>query len=211
MAKPYYITHPQTGETYCKAEWARRIGRTTRALSDRIEKHGTIIALTPGPLPLSKHIWSQEEDDYLELVYKIPNLYKLWNQSALKRGWKCRSQKAISERIRFLQNKGILNSRRGIEESDGWLTMCQLAECMGVSSDSVRRWIAEGLRVDRTSDCLRSHYKIHLKDFVTWACTVDGATLIAKAIEQNAIASIWLLVQIGNWMPEVGKKRHDRT
>ena len=196
------ITHPLTGETLSRTEWAEKIGICVHALSNRIKNHSLATALTIGPMPPSKVIWSKEEDDYLEAVYRNPKLYKLWNKMVVQRGWKQRSQSAISARIQFLQHKGILTSRKSLEESEGWLSMSQLAGCMGVSSDSVRHWMSQGLKSTRNGDCVKSHYKIHLKDFVIWACTLNSAPLITKAILGNELASTWLLVQLGNWIKE---------
>ena len=200
------ITHPQTSETLCKKEWAEKLGITRTTFNKRIKKHPLLVALTPGRLPSGRDIWTQEQDEYLCAVCRTPNLYKRWNQLAKFRGWKHRSLDALNGRISLLKREGLIDGRRHLDESEGWCTLKQLHECMGISEDPVKLWIKQGLKVTRNGECLRSPYKVHLKDFVTWACTYDGAALVGKAIEGNAIAATWLLVQIGNWMPEVKKK-----
>ena len=201
------ITHPETGVSLCKARWAEELGVSPTTVHNRLKNHPVAIALTPGPLPLPKHIWSKEEDDYLELVCRAPNLYKHWNIAAKKRGWKLRSHRALCDRVYILQHRGELGEREQIDESSGWLTMRQLSQCMDASPDSVRFWIAQGLKSERNSGSDHSFRKIHLKDFVVWACTPNGAGIVARAVYNNAIASTWLLVQIGNWLPEAVKNK----
>lgn len=204
------ITHPETGVSLCKAHWAKELGITQTALSYRLKNHSLLVALTSGTLPFSKQAWSEEEDDYLSLVCRAPNIYKHWNIAAKKRGWRIRSYRALCSRIYILQHKGEIDGRQHLEESDGWLTMRQLSQCMDVSPDSIRSWMRCGLKVIRNNESERSFCKIHLKDFVLWACTPNGAGIIGRAIYGNAIASTWLLVQVGNWMPEAVKSKHKK-
>lgn len=45
---PRYITHPETGETFTVSEWARRLGRTSQALTDALDRRGPVALLKKG-------------------------------------------------------------------------------------------------------------------------------------------------------------------
>ncbi|MBN3948375.1 MAG: hypothetical protein HWQ38_18750 [Nostoc sp. NMS7] len=205
----HLITHPTTGETLCKKDWADKLQISRLTLYERIKNHPLDIALTPGRLATGRDIWSAEEEDYLCCVYRSPNLYKRWNRTAKFRGWKERSHYALDKHISLLMAEGAIDSRRNLDESAGWLSIRQLHQCLGISEDPVKLWISLGLKVTRNGE-KQSSYKIHLRDFVVWACTFNGAAMVAKAVHGNAIASTWLLVQIGNWMPEAKRTRRGK-
>ncbi|MBN3951269.1 MAG: hypothetical protein HWQ38_34275 [Nostoc sp. NMS7] len=199
-----FITHPQTKERLCKKEWAAKLGITRTTFSLRLKKHPLVIALTPGRMPSGRDVWSAKEEAYLIDIHRTPNLYKRWNRLAKIRGWKPRSHDALNGRITLLKREGAIDGRRNLDESAGWLSLNQLRHCLCISEDPVHIWIRQGLKVTREG----SSYKIHLRDFAIWACTIEGAPLVAKAVNGNAIAGTWLLVQIGNWMPEAKKSRN---
>jgi excisionase family DNA binding protein len=196
--KQHLITHPETGETLCKKQWAEKLGITKGIFSKRLQNHPLEIALTPGRLRPNTSLWSDEEDSYLCAIYRSPSLYRRWNRIAKYRNWKPRSRYALDHRITLLQHQGFIEGRRHLNEDEGWLTIDQLAECLRISYDPVKRWLGRGLKFSRNG----VHYKIHLKDFVAWACTPDGAAMVGKAASGDAIASTWLLVQIGFWLPQ---------
>lgn len=189
------VTHPTTGEALCKKEWAAKLGITPPIFSIRLKNHPLAIALTPGKLPTGRDVWSPEEEAYLIDIHRTPNLYKRWNRLAKIRGWKPRSQYALSGHLNLLKKEGAIDGRQNLDESAGWLSLNQLRHCLCISEDPVKIWFREGLKVTRDG----VSYRIHLKDFVAWACTIEGAALVAKAVNGNAIALNWLLVQIGNW------------
>jgi excisionase family DNA binding protein len=197
--REHVIVHPETGEAHNKKDWAQKLGIGRDIFSKRLQRHPLEVALTPGRLRPNVSPWSDEEDSYLSCVYRCPNLYKRWNRLAKFRGWKPRSRYAIDHRISRLRQLGFIESRRQLNEDDGWLTIEQLASCLRITYDPVKRWLDKGgLKYSRNG----SHYKIHLHDFVAWACTPDGAAMVGKAAFGDAIASTWLLVQIGFWMPK---------
>jgi hypothetical protein len=110
-----------------------------------------------------------------------------------------------------LVRKGEIENRRTLDESSGWLTLGQLRHCLCLIEDAeepVKGWLNEGLKATRYGERNLARYKIHLADFVTWACSPRGAALVGKAIYGNAIACTWVLVQIGIWLPEVTKNKH---
>lgn len=45
---PRYVTHPETGETLTVSEWARRLGRTSQALTDALDRRGPVALLQRG-------------------------------------------------------------------------------------------------------------------------------------------------------------------
>ncbi|MEW5859545.1 MAG: hypothetical protein AB1861_19510 [Cyanobacteriota bacterium] len=202
------ITHPETGETLCKKDWANKLGYNYRHFHNRLNKLPLIEALTPKPSLSLGRQWSQEEDDYLCSVYRVPNLPKKWNRTAWTRGWSQRSHYAINSRVALLRRQGFLNNRRFTDESEGWVTVHHLAGCMSISHDVARHWISEGgLKATRNGECKNSPSKIYLPDFIAWACSPIGSAMAAKAVQGDAIASTWLLTQIGIWGAEVFSKK----
>lgn len=205
MVAQKIIIHPITGESLNKRAWAKKLGISPTTFAKRLDNNYQT-AFTPGRLTPSKLAWTPEEDDYLISVARVPNLQKHWNKTSKSNGWQQRSIKSLNTRIWLLQQQQLLDGRRHLEEAEGWVTMSQLAQCLGISNFPVRDWMRNGLKSTRTGECLRSPIKIHLQDFVVWACSPSGSGQVIKAIENNRIALSWLLVQIGNWMPEVKHK-----
>ena len=202
--KTEFITHPKTGETLTRMQWAEKLRINYFTLRNRLQRQPIEIALRP-------HIgWTNEEDDYLILVYRSPNLLFLWNQVAEKRGWRQRTIRSLNSRISFLIEQQEISSRRKTEEADGWLLATQLSECLGISRTVVCRWTECGLKGYLDGDRI----KIHLHHFAAWAVSPIGAGEISKICKSNPLAFSWILVQIGNWInekpPQVGQGNRNK-
>ena len=193
------ITHPHSGETLNQRQWAQRLGICTQAMSARLQKLPLEKALTVGRISNEK-AWSGDEEEYLAQVYRTPNLLRLWNQAARKRGWSPRTQTSLNDRIAILKSQGLLTDRRQLDPRNGWLTENQLADCLGVDRQVIDRWVrnhALPAYGDRTYSI-----KVHLQHFTNWATSSTNSGLVAKAVNSNSLAINWLLVQMRNWLGE---------
>lgn len=193
------VTHPHTGETLNQRQWAQRLGICTQAMSARLQKLPLEKALTAGRISTVK-AWSIDEEQYLALIYRTPNLLRLWNQTAKRRGWVPRTQTSLDSRIAVLRNKGLITDRRQLDSNNGWLTQSQLADCLGVDRQVVDRWI-HNHALPAYGDRAYS-IKVHLQHFTDWACCPTNSGLVAKAVNSNSLAISWLLAQMRNWLGE---------
>lgn len=207
------IKHPETGEELSVKVWCERLGISPQALNDRIKTNNGDLVRVLDPDYKRVDAWSEEEEQFLISIYKTPRYYKVWKSHAKKNGWRDRDESTVRAKVTDLQRRGVISKKRQTLESDGWLTVTSLSNYLGVSRNaSVNRWIKDcGLTAYRDGNNPKSPIRIHLKHFVDWATSEDGAGEVAKAVDGNRLAIAWLMRAIGLWIfeeyPQVGVKK----
>jgi hypothetical protein len=202
------------GGFYTIQELADLCGMTEAGIRKRLKRYPTVEDAVQGDRILSDspaRIWTEEENDYLSEIHKMPGLFEYWNSHAKKVGWRARTRNAINNQIKKLQAQGIASKRIATDEADGWLTIHALSKLIGIPEQTVARWTNNGLQAycnDVRNE--RSLSKIHLTEFVEWAMSVEGAECLSKHLHQNRTGLYWVLLQIGNWYSQSVPKVHPK-
>lgn len=203
-ARPTRIYYDVNGEKLTHGELAKRIGINSGALSKRLK---TMTPEQAAAIPPGEGVgWTDEELAYLAEVYNTPNLYKHWAKAAKRNGWRKRSDRSMRSAIKRLQDDGIIGSRKVRTDEEGWIVFNDLANYLGVSHPTIRRWAEEyGMPAYKNGDGLKSQKKVHLKHFVDWAIG-EGKDYIVNHLYGNRIGLQWFLGQISLWINEDAPK-----
>jgi hypothetical protein len=200
------------GKAYTIQELADLCGVTEAGIRKRLKRYPTVEDAVQGDRIFTdapRRIWTDEENDYLSEIHKMPGLFEHWNSHAKKVGWQPRTRNAINNQIKKLQSQGLASRRIATDETDGWLTIHALSKLIGIPEQTVARWTANGLRAYRNDITNgRSLSKIHLAEFVEWSMSPHGAECLSKHLHQNRSGLYWVLLQIGNWYSQSAPKVH---
>jgi hypothetical protein len=196
------LTNPVTGEKGTMTEVAKQVGINLPSMCCRVKKYGYKHERLFYPKSHSRVIWTEAETNLIKETWLLPNSVEVYKKEAKKNGYPNRSSKSIKQRIFLLRQQGEILLRKGSLElamQAGALNETQLAECLGVSSQTVQTfWRDNGLRY---TICKQTHYRfIELKHFASWGISAKGAPTLAKAISQDRRAIAWVLEVIGKWL-----------
>jgi transcriptional regulator with XRE-family HTH domain len=146
---------------------------------------------------------AEEEVDFLSQIYNAPALEDNWRIHAQKLGCPTRSMASLRSKIGQLQRAGKLGARNKPNPESGWLTLRQLAMCLGVSIQTVQGWLnTRGLPYQHNNNAVAQggSFKISMKAFVKWAVETElGRASIVKACFGNRLALEWVFKQISVW------------
>jgi hypothetical protein len=196
------ITHPITKESLNITQWANRLGVPTSTMAGRYKRHGSKKQIFSNCRMRSGYPqWKEREDRLLQEVWLLPDFYSRYKKEAEELGCPMRSTSAIKDRVAVLRKQGKIPIKKGnlqLAIDAGYLNETQLANCLGISPPTARRFLKQGhLKYQIGKD---GNYYIYLKDFAVWAKSEIGSILLAKAIKQDQEVIAWVLRIIGKWL-----------